>query len=213
MSVPLPHDLLVLARMTGGRPHLRIAGAVTAAMVVLAAAAGCTDRSNNSAPSAPSSGSVSGSDGGEVTGGTQPTDGSDAQDTDPTTSSSSTSSTTTTSTIPLVTEGAVLIVANASEVDGAARKLTDELAAKGFAVNKPLNAAGIEKKLDVSKVYFLPDARPVAESVAMLLGGLTTAAMPTPVWIQGANAALGDASVVVMLGADLAGTDIPGVSS
>ncbi len=156
------------------------------------------------------------SDGGTAPGNSQPTDGGTAENTDPTTSSTSTSSTTTTTTtttIPLVTEGAVLIVANASEVDGAARKLTDELAAKGFAMGDPLNAAGVEKKLDVSKVYFLPDARPVAESVALLLGGLATAAMPTPVWIQGANAALGGASVVVMLGADLAGTDIPGVSS
>ncbi|MDP9465215.1 MAG: LytR C-terminal domain-containing protein [Actinomycetota bacterium] len=130
----------------------------------------------------------------------------------PTTTSTTTTSTTTTSTttipatttIPLITEGAVIIVANASGVTGAASKLSQELGAIGFHLADPTNAAGNEVRLDVSKVYFLPVGADVATSIGRVMGGITVTRMPVPVWITGGPAALGEATVVVMLGRDLA---------
>lgn len=121
-----------------------------------------------------------------------------------TTTSTTTTSTTTTTTIPLVTEGAVIIVANASNVNGAAQQLTSELAARGFHLADPTNAAGVEERLDTSKVYFLPAGADVAASVGRVMGGIAVSRMPVPVSIAGGPAKLGDATVVVMLGTDLA---------
>ncbi len=130
----------------------------------------------------------------------------------PTTTTSSTTTTsttttippTTTTTLPLITEGAVIIVANASNVNGAANQLTNELAARGFHLGDPTNAAGLEERLDVSKVYFLPAGADVAASVGRVMGNIAVTRMPVPVWITGGPAKLGDATVVVMLGKDLA---------
>ncbi len=119
--------------------------------------------------------------------------------------------TTTSTTIPIVTEGAVVLVANATNVPGAAGRLTAELQSVGFQLMKATDAAGNEEFLDVSKIYVRPGGEAVAESIARLLGGITIAPMPTPIWITGANAALGDATVVVMLGKDLAGQTPPGL--
>jgi hypothetical protein len=127
-----------------------------------------------------------------------------------TTSTSTSTSTTTTTTIPLVTAGAVVLVANAANVPGAAAKLTGELGALGFQMAEPTNAAGLEERLDVSKVYYLAGAESVAGSVARVMGGVLIGAMPTPVSITGGNDQLGAATVVVMLGRDLAGAELPG---
>ncbi len=129
----------------------------------------------------------------------------------PTTSTSTTTTSTTTipptttsTTIPLITEGATIIVANASNVNGAAALLGQELAARGFQVADATNAAGIEDRLDASKVYVLPAGADVAASVGRVMGGITATRMPVPVSITGGPAALGEATVVVMLGRDLA---------
>jgi hypothetical protein len=130
----------------------------------------------------------------------------------PTTTTTTTSTTTTTTlpptttstTIPLVTEGATVIVANASGVTGGAAQLANELAALGFHIFDVTNSAGVEEKLDVSKVYFLPAGAEVATSIGRVMGGILVARMPVPVSITGGPAALGDATVVVMLGTDLA---------
>ena len=125
-----------------------------------------------------------------------------------TTSSSTTTTaapTTTTTTIPLVTEGGVLKVANASGVDGAAKQTTERLAALGFKTTPATNAAGIEPKLDTSKIYVMPGSEPVAFSIAQVMGDLPVSYMPTPVSIKGGPEALGGATIVVMLGADRAG--------
>lgn len=123
--------------------------------------------------------------------------------------STSTTSTTlppTTTTIPLVTEGAIVKVANASGVDGAAGRLTGELAALGFATVGPTNAAGIDKDLDTSKIYVVPGSEAVAESVSRIMGGLPISPMPTPAWIKEGTDGLEGATVLVMLGHDRAGT-------
>lgn len=112
--------------------------------------------------------------------------------------------TTTTTTIPLITEGAVVIVANASDVNGAAALLTDELSALGFHMGAATNTAGVEEKLTVSKVYFMPAGADVAASIGRAMGGILVTRMPVPVSITGGPARLGDATVVVMLGSDVA---------
>jgi hypothetical protein len=115
----------------------------------------------------------------------------------------------TTTTEPLVTDGAVVIVANAAAIPGAARLVTGQLQGFGFTVAEPTNAAGVEARLDRTKVYFLPGSEEVARSIVRLFGDAEFAAMPTPVWIDGANEALGDATVVVMLGRDHGEIGIP----
>jgi hypothetical protein len=82
--------------------------------------------------------------------------------------------------------------------------LGQELAALGFHMGPPTNSAGVEEKLDVSKVYFLPAGADVAASIGRAMGGIAVTRMPVPVSITGGPAKLGDATVVVMLGNDLA---------
>lgn len=126
-----------------------------------------------------------------------------------TTSTTSPTSTTlppTTTTESLVVAGGIVKVANASGVDGAAGQVTDALAALGFTTAGPTNAAGIDEDLAESKIYVIAGSEAVAESVSTLMGGLPVTRMPTPAWIKGGTAGLGDATVLVMLGHDLAGT-------
>jgi hypothetical protein len=125
------------------------------------------------------------------------------------TTSTSTTSTTTTTTIPLVTAGAVVKVANASGVPRAAAALSTLLSGLGFTLAEPVNAAGWEEQLDDTKVYARDESRAVAESVARMLGGVAIERMPTPAPIDGATVGLGEATVLVMLGADLAGQPLP----
>jgi len=99
----------------------------------------------------------------------------------------------------------VAIVANASGVTGAAALLTQELSALGFHMGDATNTAGVEERLDVSKVYYLPAGADVATSIGRVMGGVLVTRMPVPVSITGGPARLGDATVVVMLGQDLAG--------
>src|SRR4051794_29586933 len=134
--------------------------------------------------------------------------------TTPTTTTSTTTTTTTTTlppttttTIPLSTEGAVAIVANASGVTGAAALLTQELSALGFHMGDATNTAGVEERLDVSKVYYLPAGADVATSIGRVMGGVLVTRMPVPVSITGGPARLGAAPVGVMLGQALAGNE------
>lgn len=132
-----------------------------------------------------------------------------------TTTSSTTSTTTTTTTpptttIPLVTEGASVIVANAAGVPGAAAETSNALGALGFVMGEATNAAAWDEMLDVTKIYARPEATAVAESLSRVLGGVAVERMPTPAPIVGANEALGDSGVIVMLGKDLAGKPLPG---
>jgi len=116
-------------------------------------------------------------------------------------------------TAPLTTTGATVVVANASGVGGAAGQYTTALQSVGFTMGKATNAVAPEERLDVSKVYFVAGSEAVANSVAQAMGapgtGVTTAPMPSPIPVQGATAGLGDATVLVMLGKDLAGKPLP----
>lgn len=118
---------------------------------------------------------------------------------------------TTTTTIPpstteaVVTTGGIVKVANCSDVNGAAGVLTDEIAARGFETREATNGAGIDKALEVSKIYVVPGSEAVARSLSRLMGGVELFEMPTPAWIKDGTAGLGDATVLVMLGHDRAG--------
>ncbi len=129
----------------------------------------------------------------------------------PTTTTSSTTTTTlvpTTTMVPPVIEGGVVRVANATDIKQAAQELTDELAALGFALDAPTNGAGKDEVLSVSKIYVIAGSEAVAESVSYLMGGIEVLRMPTPAWITGGTAALGNTTVLVMLGSDLASTPL-----
>lgn len=114
----------------------------------------------------------------------------------------------TTTTLPLVTAGGVIRVANATKVEDAAQELSAQFAVLGFTVAEPTNSAGKDEELTVSKIYVKPGGEAVAESVSYLMGGIEVFRMPTPAWIFGGTAALGDTSVLVMLGSDLAGSPL-----
>lgn len=127
-----------------------------------------------------------------------------------TTTSTTTTVVVTTTTFPLLVQGGVVLVANASGIDGAAASVTDSLGQLGFQTVKATNAAGYERTLDTSKVYFAGEGYPTAYSIAQLLGGIPVAAMPTPPPIANALEGLRGANVIVMLGGDLAGKPVGG---
>ncbi len=118
---------------------------------------------------------------------------------------------TTTTTIPIVVDGAIVLVANASAVPGAAGRLTERLRQLGFVSKEPTNAAGPEVSLDASKVYFLAGADAAANSIGLIMGGIPVLRMPTPAPIVDATIGLQDATILVMLGKDLADKGLPGI--
>lgn len=117
----------------------------------------------------------------------------------------------TTTLAPLVKEGATVLVANAAGVSGAAAELTTALRNLGFTLVDPVNAAGTEEELALSKVYYRAGGEDVATSIARLMGDVVTLPMPTPPPVVGALEGLGEATVLVMLGEDLAGKTLPGL--
>lgn len=105
----------------------------------------------------------------------------------------------------LVTEGAIVVVANSSGINGAAGRLTDRLAIAGFSTGAATN--GTEGQLNVTKIYYDPsntNAQAVAESVRLALGDgdiqLFEMGVPAPV----ESGDVGDATVVVSMGNDVA---------
>lgn len=103
----------------------------------------------------------------------------------------------TTTTIELVTEGATVVVANSSIVNGAAGAMTDELAAAGFTTGTATNGTD---RIEASIVYFTDDdgAQDVADSVGAVLGGVEVEAMPDPIPTE--SGTLDGAQVLLMLG-------------
>ncbi len=142
----------------------------------------------------------------------------DAVATTSTTLPSTTTSTTTTTTLPpttttepIVTTPGIVRVANASGINGAAGVLSDELAAVGFDTRKATNAAGIYENLDASLIFVIPGSEAVAQSISRLMGDIEVRPMTTPAWITGGTEGLGDATVLVMLGHDRAGTPLAAI--
>lgn len=106
-------------------------------------------------------------------------------------------------TAPQTFEGATVVVANASNVNGAAGRLSLALEGKGFTMAEATNAT---ERVEVSLVYYNaanPNALAVATTVSTLMGGPSVAEVPTPAPIEGG--ALPDGvDVLVLLGSDKA---------
>jgi LytR cell envelope-related transcriptional attenuator len=131
-----------------------------------------------------------------------PGDGAETDDTSTTLNLGLTPTTipVTSTTVPaLVTQGATVLVANASGVPGSAGRMSTALATVGFTMaEEPTNAT---TQLDVSVVYYDPAvaaAQAVAGSVATSMGGLEVVSVPTPVPVEGGS--LNSSGVLVMLG-------------
>ncbi|HYN31534.1 MAG TPA: LytR C-terminal domain-containing protein [Ilumatobacteraceae bacterium] len=134
-----------------------------------------------------------------ITNDSSSSDGSSPTETSVASTVASTIPAVTSSTVPpLVTQGATVVVANASGVPGSAGRMSAELAGAGFTMAEPTNATSA---LEQSVVYYDPSnaaAQSVATSVAQVMGGLVVETVPTPPPVEGET--LGDAGVVVMLG-------------
>jgi len=126
-----------------------------------------------------------------------------------TTATPATTTTTTTTppptTIDYVTEGATVVVANSSSINGAAGRMSARLEAVGFTMGEATN--GSEGVLETTKIYFDPaneNAQPVAESLRLALGGgdITLSEMGVPAPVESGD--VGDATVVVSMGNDTA---------
>ena len=112
--------------------------------------------------------------------------------------SSTSSTTTTTTTVPAdVTEGATVVVANASGIGGSAGRMTAQLDDAGFTTADPTDSTS---RTDASVVYFstAEGAQAVAETVGRRLGGVDVE--PLPETVPTTSGDLGDAQVLVLLG-------------
>jgi hypothetical protein len=115
---------------------------------------------------------------------------------------------TTTTLPPIVTEGADVLVANANNVGGSAGQMKRALeTGPGFTVVDAVNASSSVGTLDESVIYFdatNAQAEPVANSLAEVLGGVSTVAplSGTPPTEDGD---LRGATVLLLLGNDKAG--------
>ena len=118
----------------------------------------------------------------------------------------SSTSTTLPSTIGFTTQ-----VANASGVAGSAGKLTTQLQALSYVVQPAKNVAAGTAKRSKTGVFYKVGCEGSAQKIANALGGnVDIAAMPDPVPVE--DGTIGDACVLVLLGTDLAGKDLPGVA-
>lgn len=127
----------------------------------------------------------------------------------PTTTSAptTTAAPTTTTIAPINKTGYKILVANASGVPASAGQLTIALQGQGFIVEPATNAAENFRDEAITRVLYLAGNEENATSVARVLGGVCIEAMVTPVPTE--RASLGEASVLVMLGKDLAGLPLP----
>lgn len=125
--------------------------------------------------------------------------------TQPATTTTTPPTTTTLPPLELVTEGATVVVANASGINGSAGRMTDALAAVGFTTGTATNSS--ESQLNTSKVYYDPEnenAKAVAESLREALGGGDIEVLELTVPAPTSDGEIGDASVLLALGNDTA---------
>ena len=114
-------------------------------------------------------------------------------------------------TVPLVFQPGTVVVANASGLGGAAKSATKALTAAGWTMGSPTDAFGPSKKIAKTVVYYKPGGEQVAASVAQAFStaAAVVTAQPMPAPIPVVNATIGAATVLVMLGTDLAGKALP----
>lgn len=198
--------------------RIAVAGVASLALVIVGIGA-CSDEAAPPLPTSPTSGDGGTTDPTEPSAGpASAPDDTSAPTGEPSTTISTTSTstttvppTTTTTLPPLVTKGAVVLVANAADVPGAAGRFTQVLEAAGYATNPATDAAGWEIELDTSKIYYLRSSKKAAASLAERMG-VEIYPMPVPVPIVGAYEFFGDTTVLVMLGKDLADQPVPGLT-
>lgn len=105
--------------------------------------------------------------------------------------------------------GYKVLVANASGVSGSAGQMATALQAQGFVVVQPAtNAAETVGKQTVTVVFYVPGYETGAAAVAEVLGGVATQPVASPPPVDSGD--LGEATVLVLLGTDLAGKLLPG---
>ena len=112
---------------------------------------------------------------------------------------------------PVVLTAFKVQVANASGVSGSAGLLTTEMQGKGYIVQPAINKSEITPKQTVTVVYYLLGSETAAAQVAQELGGVATSPIPTPIPTE--TGSLGEASVLVLLGTDLAGKPLAIIAS
>jgi hypothetical protein len=145
-------------------------------------------------------------------GGIEQPDGATTQPTTATTAAGATTAPTAapaTTTANRVTEGATVIVANASAAGGEAQNMQDALEEAGYTVTAEATSDSNAEPLEESVVYYtegVPAIQAVAESVARDMGGLAVQPMPSPIPVEGGS--IGTATVLVMLGNDTAGESL-----
>lgn len=112
-----------------------------------------------------------------------------------------------TTTIAYVTEGATVVVANASGVNGAAGRMTDRLAAAGFSTTDATNSADSIGQLGTTRILHVADdaaAVAVAQSLREALGGGDIQVEETAIPVPTESGELGDATVLILMGNDIA---------
>ncbi len=105
--------------------------------------------------------------------------------------------------VPVVLNAFKVQIANGSGISGSAGLLTTEMQGRGYLVQPAINKSEVTPKQTVTIVYYLLGSEAPAAQVARDLGGVATAPMPTPIPTE--TASLGEASVLILLGTDLAG--------
>ncbi|MEI7546447.1 MAG: LytR C-terminal domain-containing protein [Actinomycetota bacterium] len=113
-----------------------------------------------------------------------------------------------TTTVPAVQTftGTKVQVANSSIQNGVAKMMTTALVGAGFTMADATNGTA-DPKLTTSKVLYNagdPTAKPVADTLAAVLGGIPVEAGKVPLPVQSASWAAGS-GVILLLGNDLAG--------
>jgi len=88
-------------------------------------------------------------------------------------------------------------------MSGTAGQLTTELQGRGYIVQPAMNKSEITPKQTMTVVYYLLGSEAAAAAVASELGGVGIAAMPEPIPTE--TGKLGEASVLILLGSDIAG--------
>lgn len=100
-------------------------------------------------------------------------------------------------TVPLVFDGATVIVANGNIVGGSATRMTDALALAGFTTGPAVNGT---EKVEESVVYYTAaaGAEDVAKTVAITLGGIDVEALPSEAPTE--DGTLAGGQVLLLLG-------------
>ncbi len=108
-----------------------------------------------------------------------------------------------TTVVPVALTAFKVQIANGSGISGSAGLLTTEMQGRGYIVQPAINKSEVTPKATVTIVYYLLGSEAPAAQVARDLGGVATLPMPTPIPTE--TASLGEASVLILLGTDLAG--------